>query len=261
MNNFQENPKNLIDTTDCLEAIGVFKGWKNFLFIIVLVCFLLLQFSFWLVDAGFVKSHSNIEPDQQAKREVINPPAAPQVEKTEAAAPGPADTNEIAQAAKEATADVNTQPQAQAEEPVPVFSFLLDIDSKSLIWFVRFFDFVIIPAAILYCLTMLFCLKVSMLGRLGGINHISRAFFLSLVFVVLLMPWQKLFGGIVAGVIYTPKELLDACNAVKDGGIFIRILHYLRFVIYWILALSFLIFSHLRSIRWARATLHRLEVI
>jgi hypothetical protein len=55
---------------------------------------------------------------------------------------------------------------------------------------------------------MLFALKVSMLGKLGGINHISRAFFLSLVMVVLLLPWQRFFSGIVAGAIYSPAELL-----------------------------------------------------
>ena len=51
----QENPKNLIDTTDYLEAIGVFKCWKNFFFGVLIICCLLMQISFWAVDTGLVK--------------------------------------------------------------------------------------------------------------------------------------------------------------------------------------------------------------
>ena len=54
MNLEQDQQKNLLDTTDCLEAIGVFRGWKNFLFIVVILCLLLLQASFWLVNTGYV---------------------------------------------------------------------------------------------------------------------------------------------------------------------------------------------------------------
>ncbi|MBN2594218.1 MAG: hypothetical protein JXA81_11985, partial [Sedimentisphaerales bacterium] len=55
MNENQAGPNNLLDTTDCLEAVGVFKGWKNFLFVIVLLCLLFLQASFLLVDLGYVE--------------------------------------------------------------------------------------------------------------------------------------------------------------------------------------------------------------
>ena len=44
----------LLDTTDCLEAVGVFKGWKNLLSLILVVCLLLLQAGFFLVDQGYV---------------------------------------------------------------------------------------------------------------------------------------------------------------------------------------------------------------
>jgi hypothetical protein len=108
---------------------------------------------------------------------------------------------------------------------------------------------------------MLFSLKVSMLGRLGGINHISRAFFLSLAMVVLLLPWQRFFGGIVAGAIYSPAELLSRCTAAETSGIFGTVLFYLRFTGYWLLVVLLLIFSQLRSFRWAKATIRRLEII
>jgi len=54
MNENQAGPSSLLDTTDCLEAIGVFRGWKNFFFIIVVLCLLLLQISFWVVNTGYI---------------------------------------------------------------------------------------------------------------------------------------------------------------------------------------------------------------
>ena len=59
MNDNQGSSSNLLDTTDCLEAVGVFKGWKNFLFVILLICILLLQACFWLVDLNFI----SVPPD------------------------------------------------------------------------------------------------------------------------------------------------------------------------------------------------------
>ncbi|HUS73121.1 MAG TPA: hypothetical protein VMY06_08650, partial [Sedimentisphaerales bacterium] len=82
-----------------------------------------------------------------------------------------------------------------------------------------------------------------------------------LAFVVLLMPWQKFFGCVVAGAMYTPSELQSACAKAEGCNIFATILHYLRFTGYWLLVLLLLIFSQIRSGRWAKATLRRLEVI
>jgi hypothetical protein len=125
---------------------------------------------------------------------------------------------------------------------------------------VRFLDFVLIPGAALYCLTMLLSLKVSLIGRLGGIRHIARAFFLSLVFVILLLPWQLLFAPVFAGAMFTPGELIAACKVPKSSLAFV-LSFYLRFVGYWLLVLLLLLTAQIRSMRWARATLRRLEVI
>jgi len=54
MNEGPVNQGNLIETTDCLEAIGVFRRWKNLFFAVLLVCLLLVQAAFWLVDLNVV---------------------------------------------------------------------------------------------------------------------------------------------------------------------------------------------------------------
>jgi len=234
MNENQAKESSLVDTTDCLEAVGVFRGWKNFLFVISLCSLLLLQVSFWLVKIGYVE------------------PAG------DAAAVGAAGPEQIKKAPVKVTIDPN-QPIKLA--PKPEKRSLFEMTFNRLSWLIRFFDFVLILTAILYCLTMLFSLKVSLLGRLGGINHIARAFFLSLTFAVLLMPWQRFFPGVVVGAMYTPAELQSACAKAYEYNIFATILHYLRFTGYWLLVLLLLIFAQLRSSRWAKAILRRLEVI
>jgi hypothetical protein len=344
MNESQAGPNNLLDTTDCLEAVGVFKGWKNFLFVIVFLCLLLLQLSFWLVDTGSIKispqasgnqqtvsskqavggeqavsnkqavtsgvtkvNEGNAVPPNRTVRRIIRPVrrpvAAPNepvktatpektVEPEKAAEPNKAaepakavEPNEAAEPNKAAepakavepneAAEPNKAPEpnapaekvsnarqhnlqlAMAWPPTELFS---GITFDYLSWIIRIVNAVLILTASLYCLSMLFSLKVSMLGRLGGINHISRAFFLSLLMLILLLPWQRIFGGMVPGAIFTPEEL-SKWSSAEHGDTLDKVVYYLRFCGYWLLIMLLLILSQIRSIRWGKAILRRLEII
>jgi hypothetical protein len=259
----QGRPDNLLDTTDCLEAVGIFRGWKNFLFIITILCLLVLQISFWAVDLGLVKV-----PEIKGDSPTVSSTAGTPETDMGVSAPTAVEPEEIAEAAKSVAADANLSGVETAQDkpaaPAEAEGGLLPrIEFKHLAWLIRLLDFALILAAMLYCLTMLFSLKISLLGRLGGINHITRAFFLSLVFLVLLLPWQKLFGPAVKGAIFTPGELatwLRWCSG-ETSGIFTVTLYYLRFTGYWVLVVLLLIFSMLRSMHWTKALLRRLEVI
>ena len=243
----QNHSNNLLDTTDCLEAIGVLRQCKNLLFLIIFVCLLVSQAFFWLVNTGYVRQGQC--PESKPPTVVVK------------------DSTIIDAAAKQVASEPNqaVPVEAKTTEPEPArksfLKFPVKIKSVQLANILRVVNFALVVTAVLYCLTMLFCFKVSLLGRLGGINHVCRAFFLSLGLMVLLLPWQKLFGGIVAGAIYTPQELLEACQKVKDTDIFGVGLHYLRFTGYWLLVFLILIFSQIRSGRWSKAILHRLEII
>ncbi|MBN2455374.1 MAG: hypothetical protein JXB29_02365 [Sedimentisphaerales bacterium] len=257
MNEEQNKQKDLLDTTDCLEAVEVFRSRKNVLFIIVMCCLLILQTSFWLVDTGVIK----IPTITEAKAAAVDTVGAQQITKQVTSQKGQelTEPNTIQRAAEKVAAEPNVivlkAPQAASR------STIFEVTYKRLSHIIRFFNFVLILAAVLYCLTMLFSLKISLLGRLGGINHISRAFFTSLLMALILLPWQKFFGPVVAGVIYSPAELSDFCAGVEANGIFSAILFYLRFTVYWVVAVLLLIFAQWRSIRWAKATLRRLEVV
>ena len=164
------------------------------------------------------------------------------------------------QDANEAAAPVEPNKPAEAAPRKPgLWGFLPNITFECLSWIVKLVNAILILSACIYFLTVLFSLKVSIVGKLGGINHISRAFFLSLFMFVLLLPWQRVFGGVVMGAIYTPSELAEAC-AVERTEIFDKVLFYLRFSGYWLLIFLLLILSQLRTCRWTRAILRRLEV-
>jgi hypothetical protein len=311
MNENQGGPNNLLDTTDCLEAVGVFKGWKNFLFIIIIICLLLLQICFWLINTGWVSVPpdakmaiagetpitvlsimAKVEPEigqdvNDAVKEMVpetKQPAAPKppAESDQTAEPdktavpeSPADPNQLAESNKPlllaAVAPLDTnQPEEstnEAGQESPPSSdeketsgFLFGIKFNHLAWLMRFVNAVLVLTAALYCLTLIFSLKVSMLGRLGGINHITRAFFLSLLALVLLLPWQRVFDGVAIGAMFTSNELVKWFSARTDD-IFDITLYYLRFCGYWLLVLLLFVLAQIRSSHWAGAILRRLEVI
>jgi hypothetical protein len=158
------------------------------------------------------------------------------------------------------TAETAAPEPAQPVEEQQAGHFLFGITFDHLVWVMRFVNAVVILAATLYCLTILFALKVSMLGRLGGINHITRAFFLSLLALILLLPWHKVFDGVVLGAMFTPDEMVKWLSS-KPSDILGLALFYLRFCGYWVLVLLFLILAQIRSSRWAGAILRRLEII
>jgi ABC-type multidrug transport system fused ATPase/permease subunit len=254
-----------VDTTDCLEARGVFKGWKNTFFTLLILSLLLLQAAFWVVDLGLVATEEKVqcpetavvaEEAEQAQAEVLETSKKVKAEAAETLK----QADVIKQAAEKVAAEPNQPDAAAQQQTSKSIRFAFKLKTRHVRGLVRFLNFITIPLAALYCLTMLFCLKVSLLGRLGGISHISRAFFLSLLFFVFLMPWQVVFKGPVLGAMYMPSELLDSCGA-KAGNIFCTVLYYLRFTGYWLLVMLFLIFSYVRSYRWAKTTLRRLEVI
>jgi len=272
MNDMQSGSKDLLDTTDCLEAVGVFKGWKNLFFVIMILCLLLLQASFWVVDRGCISPAGPLDEEAETPAAAGVLPASEAPQESASEAPAPAEPNLREPEPPEAVdpnrpAEPNAAPglssvdsRVQRAVTWPSGSFLSGITFDQLSWMIRLVNAVLVLTATLYCLTLLFGLKVSMHGRLGGINHISRAFFLSLVLLVLLLPWQKVFGDLVVGAVYTPVELAEWCSAETED-LFDLVLYYLRFSGYGALMLLLLIFSQIRSVRWAKSILRRLEII
>jgi hypothetical protein len=239
MNEGSVDQGNMIETTDCLEAVGVFRGWKNFFFLVVFLCLLLAQGVFWVVDLGLVERG----PAQAAPAKVAGD-----------------GVQTVQDAATAAVADANSAAPAGPGGIAGRLDVLKGVKSDHLDRTIELVDGVLIVGAALYCLAMFFSLMVSLIGRLGGINHIARAFFLSLIMVVLVIPWQKLLGSSVVGVVYTPAELA-AWLPNKSNSMVNMVLYYLRFCVYWFVVMLLLLMSQVRSARWTKAILRRLEII
>lgn len=251
----EKKSDDFVNITDCLEAVGVFKSMKNFIFVIVFLCIIILGACFWLADLGLVKN-----PD--AAKAAIIEEFQPVIDAV-AAEPNSV-AAAVAKAVEKVTADPNAivakQPEhVKAKSSAPKFQISYSIIERA----VRTCNFVLIISASLYCLVLMFCLKVSLVGRLGGINHIARAFFSSLFVLAFIFPWQKLLGTshpIVIGAIYLPHELKAAMTNKETFTIIASIFYYIRFVFWWVIVILLLLASQRRSAKWANATLRRLGI-
>lgn len=166
--------------------------------------------------------------------------------------------------AEDAT-DEMLEPQVSPEEDQAAETedelSLLRISCRFACVLVAVCNFVIVAGSILYCLTLLMCFKISLAGRLGGVNHIARSFFVSLFLLMVVIPWQQILPGVLLGSVWLPGELLCGGWAKVDGSVLWRIAYYLRFCGLWIVGLWLLWWANGRSKKWARATLRRLGVV
>jgi hypothetical protein len=287
----EQNPNtktpDLIDTTDCLEAIDAIRSVKNFLFVLIILCL--------LVTAGIFALDRTDRIDRTAcgscgtcpitagvcSMAPATPGCCPAVKQPVAQAPAPkaADVNELTRAVTEVAAKQPTGTEPNAEFLTKVKDLLESADQnaasqkqlpailrlrpacKDVAIAIKTCNFILVLAATMYCLMLLMSFKISLAGRLGGINHISRAFFLSLFALVVLLPWQIFLPGIVAGAIYTPQELLCQWYIKTQSSVFWLTLCYLRFAGLWLLAWMLLIAAQLRSRKWTKATLRRLGLV
>jgi hypothetical protein len=254
----EENRKQdqLLDTTDCLEAIGTLKSIKNLFFFVSFLCLFILQGVFWLTPTQYV-----IRPGEESEKNIT--PVTAMVLKLAATAEKEIEveskTQKIEKAAQVLTADANSEKADPNAVGATQFS-QVKIKFEHLAWAVRVCSYLLAVSTVVYSLTLLFAMNVSLVGGLGGINHITKAVFLSFVLVVLILPWQLIFKPVLFGVIYTPAELLGAWESFDKASIGAAGLMFLRFSVLWLAAVVLLVCAQLRSMRWAKNTLKRLGI-
>lgn len=201
----------VVQVSDCFEAVTVFRQWRNRLFVILILALGLLQVVFWLVTTGVIgREHQGLQSYTGLWGQVIK-------------------------------AGSHIGPRTIAG--------VIDIANA-----------VSIVASLLYWLTIGSTLMISIVGRLGGMNHISRAFFISLVAFVFLVPWQQVLGPIVLGGLFGADEFLASAK-LYPKGVYQQVLYYLRFSLYPIVLVVMLGRAQWRCARWTRLVLQRLEIL
>ncbi len=289
----------IVDTTDCLEAISALKSMKNGLFVLIFLGLLLLQGIFWLNYFGYIDKTGCPFPgktcamvcdaratflapmaatDTPSTQEPANPATEPVAKVAETAAVTAAPVSDAG--SKEATAAVMAQaekavetaiekPAEKTQKAVPTGKpkwSLGEYDKYlpkcvQVEWTLRVANFFVLLMMILYCLTLLVIVKISLAGRLGGLNHIVRGFFRSLLALAFLVPWQTFFPGVLLGAIYMPAELLCSSGCPETAPVLCQVLYFLRFCGLWLLVLILLLGAQCRSRRWSQATLRRLGIL
>jgi len=262
MNEENSNTNSLVDTTDCLEAVEAFRGWKNGLFFFTIGFLILNQICFWLLDTGIVRKAEDTEQIPAAVAALKTTPAETVNAKAQAPEIAPAVAKKSQIPPTTVQAEPNQPAQKMPEPEKQKAAFMFKLTRKHIIGFIRFANFLLVLSCVLYCLVLLFALKVSLLGRLGGINHIARAFLLSLVFICLLLPWQLVFPGIFVGAMFTPTELINDFIRVSQAPSVLKVLcYYVRYPAYCVFVILLLVVTQLRSARWSKAVLRRLEIM
>jgi len=272
-----ENKTNndIIDTTDCLEAVNTFNAMKNFLFIVILICMILVQAIFWVNKLGFVSMEKCSSavcaqseetglldldlPKEQSDPPVLDDDVKEEVKKAANEVIGQLAPDEKSMEEPETTVAKDVAPVV--EEPVKKAPSIPMPKACCLSVVIKICNFILVIAAALYSLTLLMSIKISLCGRLGGISHISRAFFASLFALVILLPWQALLPGVVVGAIYTPAELFTTYECPAVPCVVAEVIYYLRFSVMWMLVLLLIISSWSRSRKWSRTILKRLGIL
>jgi len=255
----------LLETTDCLEAIGTLKSSKNFFFFISFFCLLVLQGIFWLTPTKYVELPGEVAQNSITPvSDMIIKLASPDKQKVKVETKTvkvETKTEKIEQTAQALTADANsakTDPNAAA---ITKHYPQIKIKFAHVAWTIRVCNYLLAVSTIIYSLTLLFAMKISLVGRLGGISHITKAVFVSFLVVVLILPWQLMFKPVLFGVIYTPAELLAAWenfNTSSTGAIGLMVM---RFSLLWLIVTLLLINAQMRSMRWSKNTLKRLGIV
>jgi len=72
-------------------------------------------------------------------------------------------------------------------------------------------------ASVLLWATVFVYLQIALLGRLGGIRQITSAVFLLLLYVALVLPWERMLGGLWFGAFWEFDAMVAAHTARLEG--------------------------------------------
>ncbi len=240
------------DKNDALEAFNSFSGARNlFFWLFLLIPLVVVQAEFWMVDRGWTgtgQTQTNTEQTQtdtgQTQTDEVKAPAnvekeAPDLEKADVATVG---ANDNTPAEKDAC-------ETRTSE---------EMDSLQA-GLIKTSNYVLTFAAVIYCLTLLIGMKLALIGRLGGLAESSKALFLSLIVMVLIMPWQQVMPAGIYGTLFSYQDIVENCRQIKQMNTPQEyVLHYGRFSGLWGLTMLLLIVAQWRSCRAVRKIRRRL---
>ncbi len=249
----------LSDNRDAMEAYRIFRWARNWLFVIILLCLILVQGAFWIVDRGgldqvvenrLIRFSGGSEPCRWGVLgsfafRVVEPSCRqPDVQGSS--------TTRCPQQRQTGFAPLQTAP----EQPDEILADLV----KTIL---RICNAVLVFSLALYFLVQVFSLNIAVVGRLGGLACSSKAVFLSLIMVVLVLPWGNWYAGGHSGVLFSYADLMKTQlqNAEQQTPWHSSgwVGYYFRFVGMWLIMLALLVLSQVFGGKAWKQILHRLR--
>jgi hypothetical protein len=230
------NSQNRNETKDALEAYQIFRTARSFFFWIMLLCLIILQIMFWIVNQGKIDAVLNFNSDQSQSVFVHHTHQMPS-----AVANWPTDND-------------SPEPDTKRQQ-----NTIQDFDNFIRIT-MKIFNTLICFMVILYCLSLLTSINLRIVGRLGGLADSTKAFFLSLFVMALILPWQPLITGRTSVTLFSYQELIQrylASTTYISSLSLESIVYYSRFVGCSLATTLLLFATQWRSSRATRQTIRK----
>ncbi len=229
---------------DALEAYHIFRGARTLFFWLILLGLILVQCCFWIADRGYVDA---VLEDMSQKTPSVFVDYSDS-EKQEAKAGGSGVWQYLPLVSESPEQPVppgspNSNPEkshskTQLSRPLHAFIKLA----------IPFSNYIVSIASILYCLSLLVGIQLAIAGRLGGYASAGKAFFISLVLAVLVLPWQPLVTPNMVGTLYSYDYLIQHYILHQNSeNLVVDVLYYGRFTGFWFLSILLLLSAQLRS--------------
>ena len=256
---------------DAIEAHDMFRTARSLLFALTLLGLLAMQAAFWVVDCGFVDKglDYNFERTGCGRLVTAEPAgrfhlatqqtglitaAEGQDEFIEMATDGP--DGELADPPAEGPAVKGPgrakRPADDAGVTEQEIRNARQLNS-TVRWVLKTCYYLLPFVSVIYCLSLLLGMNVAIVGGLGSLAPAIKALFLSLIAVVLIVPWQQTLDAGLPGAMFGADELFENYRHSKNtGGLVPAILYYGRFVGLWGLAVLLMVTAQLSSYRAAK---------
>ena len=244
--------------SDATEAYDTFRKARTLCFWFMLIGLILVAAAFWTVDRGVIDSalpqtsdilESTPIPVSQSHNILtadVTPPPTDRLPAPDSEHPAPQAQNP----SPNLDTEITGHDQAENNKKQALKDLVVTCLATA--------NFLLPFLAVLYCLCLLIGMKLTIVGRLDGMAHSAKAFFLSLLVMVLVVPWQQFCTSNVTifGTLFTFAELTGRYADLKshpDADLWTSLAYYARFNLLWILSLLLLLVAQWRSHKAARA--------
>ena len=252
-----QNQQNWPLKADATEAYDTFRKARTLCFWFMLLGLILVAAAFWTVDRGMIDSVLPQAPETldlapipvcQSHNILTADVAPPSIDQQ----PTP-DSGQVAPPTQAPSPDQDAEMPAPEQAEHNKKQALKDLVVTSL----ATANFILPFLAVLYCLCLLIGMKLTIVGRLDGLAHSAKAFFLALLVMVLVVPWQQVCANNVTifGTLFTFDELARRYTNLKSQpytDLWTAMAYYARFTLLWALALILLLVAQWRSHKAAR---------